>query len=103
MSNFHVGQKVVCINDHGSPEVWNGFRIARQGSIYTVRSIYYFGETELLLLEEIVNQVSSYSCGFKDCEPGFESESFRPLVERKPDISVFTDMLNYQPKVVVSS
>ncbi|UIY28734.1 hypothetical protein LZK73_18585 [Neorhizobium galegae] len=92
MRNFRVGQKVVCINDRGSPEFWNGCRLARKGKVYTVRSIFYWGEQSLLRLEEIVNPVFGYADGSED-EPGFEAEYFRPIVNRLTDISVFKAML----------
>lgn len=79
--NFHVGQKVVCINDSWitvrGPE---GGHDPVKGSVYTIEKII-FDDCCYLILEEF----------FQDDE--FHSEGFRPLVEKKTDISIFTAML----------
>lgn len=79
---FHVGQKVVCIDDswtdlNGRPDCRP--EDPRKGSVYEIASI---AEGVWLYLQEIPNGV------------GYESCSFRPVVERKTDISIFTKMLN---------
>lgn len=87
MSNFRVGQKVVCIGGkriggHGTEA------IPEFGSVYTVRE---FGADGGIRLVEIVNPPLAYIEGFFECT--FAVESFRPVVERKTDISVFTALL----------
>ena len=75
---FRVGQKVVCVNAAG----FESF-IAR-GSVYQIRSINIeFGQI-WLRLAEIAPRVD---------QAGFCSTRFRPLVERKTDISIFKAML----------
>lgn len=79
---FQVGQKVICINDTPMPgQKIFGPAIPRKGCIYTV-------------------------IGFRSCRDGSDglvldidkdwqyfAWRFRPIVERKTDISVFTKML----------
>lgn len=88
---FHVGQKVVCIDDEW---IEDGIRIIPPGerspfrnSMYTIRSIHDLDGC-YLRLEEIVNP---------ECEPNdevcFEACAFRPVT----DISIFTSMLNNAP------
>ena len=83
---FRIGQKVVCIDDgpcfDGSPYP------IKKGEIYTIKQI---GDCS-----------PSTSCiGFSFVERGLHlgiwmwcQTRFRPIVERKTDISVFTDLLN---------
>jgi hypothetical protein len=51
--------------------------------LYTIREFIEWEDGLGLLLAEIANPICN---GF---EPRFDHESFRPLVERKTDISVF--------------
>jgi hypothetical protein len=86
---FRVGQKVVCIDASGGALNWGGKRRPVLGAVYTVRSVYrQEDEPEGILLEEIINQL--HPCGD---EYGFRARRFRPIVERKTDISIFTAML----------
>jgi hypothetical protein len=89
---FHVGQKVVCVSGRSHKREWCGETDVVVGAIYTIRAIY----TEVmqprlgvgLVFEEII-----HPAGPRGREPGFYSSRFRPIVERKTDISVFTKML----------
>ena len=91
---FYVGQKVVCINDDGML----GHKLAAKvsslpvrGSIYTVRDVVSPDEISPclgLLLEEIIGEIHP---GWHE-EYGFRSDRFRPIVERKTDISIFAEM-----------
>jgi hypothetical protein len=80
MTSFHVGQKVVCINASGFED-----RLM-EGAIYTVSDVGVdFGELYLGLEETIA------------VSPGplhWLATRFRPVVDRKSDISIFTSMLN---------
>lgn len=73
----------------GAP--WGG-NVPEPGGAYTVRSIRQGLQTgvTLLLLAELDNS----HMPVKGLEPGFDSRYFRPLIERKTDISVFQAMLN---------
>jgi hypothetical protein len=104
MSNFHVGQKVVLVNDdkggEGVPKSVAsryGAVFPAKGPVYTVRDIRYATATgeELLLLVELDNSHVCAPLGVT-LEPGFAAYRFRPVAERKTDISCFTAML--EPK-----
>ena len=105
--NFHVGQKVVCINgemkDREAADFYSskGIVFPSKGTIYTIRQILWLEDFYALRLEEIVNPIVRYK--EHTLEHAFHVDRFRPLVERKTDISQFKAMLNYQPKVVVIS
>jgi hypothetical protein len=67
-----------------------------KGDVYTVRAfvVPYVGYpgTPGMLLEEVINPPCPYFEG--TFEPSFFPSHFRPLSERKADISVFTATLN---------
>src|SRR3954470_2153577 len=78
---FRVGQKVVCVDDR-PPTNGRPLQVKR-GIVYTVaKSFDWFGEQGLL---------------FDEIDPGagvgWHAWRFRPIVERKTDISVFTEIL----------
>lgn len=97
MINFHVGQKVVCIGDDWcKADDYPAVIFPVKGSVYTVRDIdidRYDGEAYLRFVE-IVNLAYRYRYYFG--ETVFHHEAFRPVVTRKTDISIFTDILNTQ-------
>jgi hypothetical protein len=99
---FRVGQKVVrvlCgpttigewINKYGPisyPDV---------GDIVTIRAIFDLHRTGKTVLLFVEHDNSGNAAMVRDCggqEPGFPAYYFRPLAERKTDISIFTAMLN---------
>lgn len=92
--NFHVGQKVVSLKS-----AWfngdEGFQMRSDlpvmGQVYTVANIVVDDAGVFITLREL------------DPFSLFLSDQFRPIVERKTDISQFQAMLNYRPKVVVLS
>lgn len=89
--SFYVGQKVICIDNlcrSGIPIP--GYNYVSLNTVYTVRDIFqnpYDGRT-LLRLTEIKNP--PFPSGI---EPGFDATRFRPITERKTDISIFKRML----------
>jgi hypothetical protein len=86
---FHVGQKVVCIRS-GTPP--NGETPPLVGAVYTVRDIVDRGHKIGIRLVEIKNRPRNYGvCGYMECT--FSPKCFRPIVSRKTDISIFTEML----------
>jgi len=99
---FVVGQRVVCMNDHFAPKglahlrAWSEPCLPAKDQVYTVRKIEAFDDATYLFFTEIVNPVIPFQHGM--WEQGFDHRRFRPLTERKSDISVFTKMLN-QTKV----
>lgn len=97
---FKVRQKVVCINAKGGfinlcGEVIDSHELT-EGAVYTIRSIGMFDSVLAVRLKEIVRR--KLALGYKP-QPGnnwdqpFRASRFRPLVERKTDISIFTEML----------
>lgn len=89
--SFHVGQKIECIKLTFNP-AWRGKRRPVVGRIYTVRDVgvrHQGGvDCEGVWLDEIINPL--HPSGH---EYGFFAACFRPVVERKTDISIFTAML----------
>jgi hypothetical protein len=100
---FHIGQRVVCIDDRfpGENGVFDPTFAERcpnlpvEGRTYTVRGFVVpyagYSGTPGVLLEEIINPPSPYYEG--SFEPSFFPSHFRPVTERRTDISVFTDAL----------
>lgn len=99
--DFHVGQKVVCISDQGDDPnftLLTDIERPKVGRIYTVRRISVgslCGKVGITV-EEIPEQRPLL---IRDGMMGigsvlFDAIDFRPLVARKTDISIFTDMLN---------
>lgn len=96
--NFYVGQKVVCVNDRCLPDQWAGYEwdgdAPTIGNVYTVRSVHHDKQQNLVLwLNEIRRSKRSIE-EWHDDLIGYGAERFRPLVERKTDISIFTEILN---------
>ena len=89
MSNFHVGQKVVCIDDDGlhlRPDEDGPCK----GQVYTIRG--FNEQVGGLLLIEVINFPQLYREGYG--ELSFRPSRFRPVVERKTDISLFKAILD---------
>lgn len=92
---FRVGQKVVCVD--GSPAVGGGTwgLEPQKGSVYEIRNIgtgLVHGQPTLMFgIVELDGTV-----------PGvfWRASRFRPVVERKTDISIFTAMLNPSKQTV---
>ncbi len=85
--NFVVGQKVVCVDVSEKLVAAANYPIV--DNVYTIRKIVLDGDHIIVLLSEICNLHISSRIG----EPGFGASRFRPLTERKTDISIFTKML----------
>jgi hypothetical protein len=81
---FYVGQRVVCVRDDN--DVFGREMIIKKGSIYTVASLVTsnWGRDGVTLVEV------SPPPGVV----GWLNELFRPITERKTDISIFKAMLN---------
>ena len=95
---FYVGQKVVCVNavekDFRKPGVQyrNGVWLLQEKEIYTIRELLHnsHGSPTMKLVELADRSV--------DGDKGYNRKRFRPLVEKKTDISIFTSMLNKSVK-----
>src|SRR5258706_185581 len=100
---FHVGQRVECIGSINMADVMYKEATPLKGAIYMVRGIDachsdgYVG----LWLEEIFNEKRRYANGFQECS--FDQRGFRPIIERKTDISIFIALLNPSPQKVRES
>jgi hypothetical protein len=85
---FRVGMKVVCIK-LGWPNSRDVPNRPVFNQVYTIRAIVDDGIG--LLLCEIHNPPMDHVEGY--CEPAWWSSRFRPIVERKTDISCLTALL----------
>lgn len=93
---FRVGQKVVCVNDQPRLIELFPYRAGlptnlQSGQIYTITgtTVDDSGEPGVYLAE-----AKSSLRPFRDGrERSFWCGRFRPIVERKTDISIFTEML----------
>ena len=102
---FHVGQKVVCVDDT-YPDTWPdnelGYRTPhrpKKGYVYTIRNIEPFDTGEFagefgVRLVELVNPTWSWDDRPK-AEGCFAARRFRPVSET--DISVFEKLLEPEP------
>lgn len=80
---FHVGQKVVCVDDKPRDD-WRP-TFLKKGSIYTITWVYCVPAGSGVLLYEVENPYPD--------RLGWYSDRFRPIEERKTDITVFQKML----------
>jgi hypothetical protein len=77
---FRVGQKVVCVNAEGTPEL-------TLNAIYTITAIDPDAKDGIGVELAEVEPPGGY------IEWIYDIRRFRPIVERKTNISVFTEML----------
>lgn len=96
MCNFRVGQKVVCVDDRPTPL---GFAPPFEaGNVLTIIAITegfsHHGRDFGLIFHE-VPCVAPY-------DDGYSVKRFRPVVERKTDISIFKAMLNPSKQTLVA-
>jgi hypothetical protein len=91
---FRVGQKVVCVDDKNLPgrRPWRPEDRIRVNAIYTVRDVLVFGGEPSLRLVEHTRPNTWLSGPCPDLP--YLARRFRPVVERKTDISIFTEILN---------
>lgn len=95
---FRVGQKVVCVDAGGdldgrSPGIWAKGEEIVDGQIYTIHSMFPHPADGVLCLRlhEVKRDPAALIMWGHD---GYAASRFRPVVERKTDISIFTAMLN---------
>ena len=100
--NFHVGQKVICVNDLGNTSGYTyGPTLPKRGSVYTIREIVprgaYGYDEDGLFLVEIVNPlcIHLFPSGPMKGELQFRVSRFRPI--RTTSIDVFLAMLEPTP------
>ena len=94
--NFHVGQKVVCVDGSRRPWTHEQMLMPTEGAIYTIRSINDVDDGVAVQLNEIENPECVLDKDRNWVEPSFILDRFRPLIERKKqtDISVFMAILD---------
>lgn len=92
---FYVGQKVVCVNDLNWYEPSASKYFPKRGSIYTIRGMRgpYFDGMHGCYLNEIINPPDANGEEWTFCV-----SRFRPVTDRKTDISIFTQMLTPNSK-----
>lgn len=96
---FHVGQKVVCVNVRGlERHFYPRTRLPVERVTYTVRELLTIKGKPLLRLHEIVNHEYDFESGV--FEPAFHVSRFRPITERKTDISIFKKLLQPNSKII---
>ncbi|BEV47313.1 hypothetical protein CRBSH125_34960 [Afipia carboxidovorans] len=88
---FRIGQKVVCVNDSNIHPCWSDWHsdLIVKGRVYTIASIERSRDRFGFTLTEI-NSKPWPTGGYA----AWRAERFRPVVERKTDISIFKAMLN---------
>lgn len=88
--NLRANQKVVCVDD--SPRsFWRQAQRPVLNRVYTTSSDPFMHKKGFLVIE-IVELANPFG--------GYLVERFRPAVDRKTDISIFTEMLNPSPEKV---
>jgi hypothetical protein len=95
---FRVGQKVVCVDASGRRPWWDD-EAPIEGRVYTIARIFFDIDCEVLEFVELKR--CQRSRGWHGCDIGYDARRFRPIVERKTDISVFTKMLTPKKRELV--
>lgn len=85
---FRVGQKVVCVDVKGCPD---GLLV--RGRIYTIATIKYFDGSSSFHRGYGVTLEELPAIETEDFWAEYKATRFRPVVERKTDISVFHEIL----------
>lgn len=96
---FYVGQKIVCVRAAFKHKTI--LSPLTRNAVYTVRDAFiaHNGMPCVRLVELPAPRVRCF--GRRELfEPGYDADRFRPVVERKTDISVFTAMLTPTPESV---
>ena len=103
MSNFRVGQKIVCVDDNKNKNPppfgfrWTGKISISKGNVYTIKSIGVhpvIGSTCVELIEVMKRSDTDY--GYNVCR-------FRPLISQSDDIAMFKALLAPTPELVPTS
>ncbi|MDF1599694.1 hypothetical protein PZ895_07880 [Mesorhizobium sp. YIM 152430] len=100
--HWHVGMKVVCVEGANREHGYGDEKLPETGRVYTIREIKpcMGSGVVCITLREIVNEKRTYFQVdlrrevFGEC--AWPAHTFRPIQDRKTDISVFTALLNDQ-------
>lgn len=99
--SFHVGQRVVCVEDQPKPgTIWSPGTAPEKGRVYTIARVFTHPSTDGLLVE-LVEIRRSDATERQWGHRGYGAYRFRPLDERRLDI--FREMLVTPPKEPVSA
>jgi hypothetical protein len=102
---FNVGQKVECIGYPPTPKfaLYPSAQVPKVGGIYVIRAVNDWPDEGVTRLRFVGLDNSHLlpKMGGR-IEPGFNSIYFRPIVERKTDISIFTAMLTPTKRKVLA-
>lgn len=103
MNNFYIGQKVVWVGNPNGKKSPPEYRLTK-GKIYTIRDIDLravdLHGCATIRVEEMIRPVVFAIDVDLIWEIGYHPNSFRPLVKKKTDISIFTAMLNKNKELV---
>ena len=97
--SFYVGQKVECVDiSRGFQNMlgdWSDDRELKIGAIYTIRAVgLYDDDAPVVWLDEILIRRAPKGKKAKNVgDVPYGAWRFRPLIENKTDISIFTEML----------
>jgi len=102
---FYVGQKVT-LKYPVKYRDWYGELTPVFGVVYTIRDILSFAGEASLRFYELRNDIKLYTDDkgnriMDECH--HTAEDFRPVLEKKTDISVFTELLNKQPNELATT
>lgn len=94
MTIFRVGMKVVLANPFGPVSslraIADGVVLPAMGEVYTIRE---FDPDESCFLCIRLSEITNGPDPVDGIEPSFQASLFRPVVERKTDISTLTALL----------
>lgn len=94
---FRVGQKVVFVDDSdldgSSVGSWEPGELPSLGSVYTVTRCFYGARFRANVVHLLEIKRSSKARQWWGDDVGYGARRFRPVVERKTDISIFKRML----------
>lgn len=96
---FYVGQKVERLTPPSMEAMFSEYPELRSlafpvpGSVYTIRGFCPCMGVDRIWLQEISNPPMLFRY-IGMCEVSFDPRYFRPITERKTDISIFKAMLN---------
>jgi hypothetical protein len=90
---FRLGQKVVCVDASCDPDrTWDDGEAPTEGAVYTIASLNVHADgTPILSLVEL--RRTPLSLWLHGPTAGYKQSRFRPVVEKKTDISIFVAML----------
>lgn len=103
MTNLRVGMKVTLVRSFGvlstARAAEEGVFLPQKGEVYTIRA---FDPDEAAFLCIWLSEITNKPCAEDGIEPSFQASLFRPVIERKTDISALTALLNTSKSPVLA-